>query len=145
MSNVNCPNCGATLSLAVAGDPAPVVQPPVERPPVAATSYPVSKLVAADKMYLWKMEQAYRVALKSLPGSHQLFWEVLTDNFGHRWSDGVPQPAGTVNSPALNQAINLAINAGASDAALPSFLVSAYNGPLRAIYANLVAAKLAGK
>jgi hypothetical protein len=113
----------------------------------AAISYPVSRLTAADRLYLYTVEirNIYKMALRDLPGSHQVFWDVLTDNFGKRWSDADPQPPGTTNNAALHLAINTAINTAATDPALRAFDFNGYAGPLRAIVAALIDAKLAGR
>lgn len=142
----------ANLRAALAGGtPAPTPSPsPAPSPaptPAKQISYPVAKLTAADKVYLWRVEvlKVYALALKALPGSHQIFFDLLVDNLGHRWSDATPQPAGTTNSPFLKQQISQAINAGASDPTEPTFKIADYTGPLKEIMANLIEAKLAGK
>lgn len=135
-------------------DGASPAMPPAHTPPAPSggnpngpTAYPVDAVKLADAMYLYRMDLDYRLALGRIPGAHQVQFDILTNGAGKRWSDGVPQPAGTVNDPALKTAINRVINwAGADNAAATTrFDVDAYSGPLKAIYANIVAAKLAGK
>lgn len=136
--------------------PSPI-PPPVVPTPTIVTSYNYNKLrpyvtmtslpedVHADRMFLLKSEYFYRGALAKLPGAHQLFFDILCDPFGRFWSDAVPTPVGFVNNPAMKQAINWIINdTSYNGGPVNQFDLSKYNGPLKAIYDNLVAAKLNG-
>lgn len=123
---------------------------PVPAPPDSGggkTTFPAWRLGPDDKFYLYRMVGDYASALKSLPGTHELHYDVLTDAVGHRYSDAVPQPPGTTRDPSLKLAISRAINFAGSDHAAEVYRwnVSAYAGPLKEIVANLVAAKLAGR
>lgn len=131
------------LGQAPATTPPPATPPPVVSPPpatVTAISYPIALLDNADKNYLGYMMMTYRVDLRSLPGSHQLLEDMLVDSKGRNVTDFPP------NDP-LQYLINLIKNGVARGGPLfdPSFTVAGYTGPLKPIYKNLVAAKLAGK
>lgn len=132
--------------LPVGYDDGAVVTPtPTPTPtPDLRTTYPVSKLTREDKFYLYRMVMPYKSALKNIPGTHQIHFDVLTDNFGRGFSDGIPQPVGTVNDPILKTAINQAINyAGMTYAAeCMSWDINSYTGPLKEIVQNLINKKL---
>ena len=119
--------------------PPPVVEPPA---PVAATRYQASRITLADAMFLRKMTSPYSSVLRNLPGSHQLFFDVLTNNKGQTYWE---LPEGSAAQMDLKVAVNRWINDAAYAAEYPTFDVKTYTGPLKAIYDNIVAAKLAGK
>ena len=101
------------------------------------------KVGSEDNWFLTKMKQPYSVALKTIPGSHQVYFDILTDSRGRTYSDGQPQPVNTVNDAALKQQINVLINDGSYNC--PStFDPAKYTGFLKTIYDNLVKWKLAG-
>jgi hypothetical protein len=129
----------------VLGSAPVVVQPPVVQPPApvaVATTIRASSLTADDKMYIYKNISPYASALKSLPGSHQIFFDLLTDNSGKTYWQLVE---GSAAQAALKLQINTIINDTSYNLPWASFDVNAYKGPVRAILANLIAAKLAGK
>lgn len=116
------------------GDFASYLQPPaMPTPNGGAITYPVASLTDADKFFLYRMDYWYKGALAHIPGSHQLFRDMLVDGQGHTvWQ-------GANIEGAINQAINFG---GMDNAALAQqFDVKAYTGPLAQIYSNLVAAK----
>jgi len=121
--------------------PTPPTSDPVTPAPTVI-SFVADLVQLNDAMYLYKMQTAYASALKSLPGSHQVFFDMLTDRFGRTyWKlTGFAQQA-------LQVTINRLINWAGSDhsADLRTFDVNTYTGPLKQIYNNLVAAKLSGK
>lgn len=116
--------------LGVAPVPTPV---PVPVPTPTQSTYPVAKLTEADKVYLCLMQAPYRSALKSVPGSHQLFFDVLTDAQGRVWTEG---------NDALKLAINRVINEASGSTLLYSFNMSAYAGPLKAVVQNAISTRL---
>lgn len=116
-----------------------VTPPPVVTPPVTlATTYPIQNVTLQDAMYLYKMAYDYRQALKNLPGTHQVHYDILT-NGGKTWAEmtGLAQQNMQV---MINRVINLA---GSDNAAATSaFDAAHYTGSIVKIYNNLVASKL---
>ena len=139
--NFNCPNCNAPLSLTLATNPTPPTPTPKPIPtPPTATSYPISRLTDDDKRWLVRMAAAYSVALRTIPGAHQLLPDILTDGRGNTvWDLGGPQGGGAGMQTAINRIINSASAGG--DLYDSSYNPATYTGPLKAVYANLVASK----
>ena len=119
------------------------VTPPTSIPSAPTQlTYPVHEVTLPDAMFLYKMDYFYRQALKNLPGSHQIFFDILSNQFGKTYW----QLTGTAQQNmqvAVNQVINWAGSENA--AATQLFDTNKYTGPLKVIYNNLVTAKLAGK
>ena len=121
-----------------------VVVKPQTRP---SPTYPLSALlpdksivapdfppdVRDDRMFLARMEMAYRHDLQALPGAHQLYFDLLVDGNGKTYWD-----SGDNN---FRDKVNWVIS-DTQQLGPPSFNVAAYSGRLRAVYNDLVAAKL---
>lgn len=123
--------------------PAPAPTPTPVPPPPPATRYPVAKVDIHDALYLYKMTSPYRSALRMVPGSHQLFFDVLTDRNGKTyWQLLNADGSETSASMALKLSVNQWINGALASNEYPTFDVNAYAGPLKAIYPALVAEKL---
>lgn len=122
----------AALFAPTPGTP-PAQQPPGTPAPSVANTYPLARLSVDDKKWLLPMTAQYRQDLKAVPGSHQLFEDLLTDAHGKTvWQ-------GATIQTQINQVKN-DVSAGGSlyD---PGFDAKTYAGPLKAIYATLVASK----
>ena len=89
--------------------------------------------VGQDRMFLQRMEMQYRQDLRALPGAHQLYFDLLCDTFGKTyWENG---------DNGFRDKINWLIN-DTQQFGPPQWDLKSYNGVLRSIYDNLVAAKL---
>lgn len=132
-----------TLDTASGPSDPPIVPIPPTPVPTNTTVLATTVVIDSDdNFFLGKMIQPYIQALKSKPGAHQVFYDMLTDRVGRTYSDMVPQPKGTVKDPALKTLISQLINAASYDT--PSWWdVTKYTGRLLQVYNNLVAAKLA--
>lgn len=128
--------------------------PPVAKPPVVVKpqtrpgpTYPLSALlpdksiedadfpkdVRDDRMFLQRMDTQYRVDLQPVPGAHQLYFDLLADDRGQTFWQS--------NDKAFHSKVNWVIS-DTIQFGPPLFNLTAYRGRLRAIYDDLVAAKL---
>lgn len=132
----------AALQAANPAPPPPVGQPPSAPPPLPpAIGYEITRVTLDDALYLYKMSYDYATALRNLPGSHQLHYDILTLN-GKTWW----HMAGAAQADMQLRLSRVINEAGADNTALATqYDTSKYAGPLRNIYNNLVAAKLSGK
>jgi hypothetical protein len=128
---------GATTQPPTTGGDAP-------QPGAGPNSYLYSKVKVGtpDNFYLGKKVYDYRQDLKDLPGSQQVYFDILTNNYGKRYSDANPSPAGYYNDPSMKQHIDTLINDSSYNG--QNFDQSTYTGPLKAIYEQLVVDKKAG-
>src|SRR5580765_7599739 len=90
----------------------PPVEPPVG-PPVDTKNCVIYNSVAGngeDNYWLSKKITDYKVALRSLSGSQQLYFDILVDSRGRRYSDAQPTPPGYVKDPTMKNYISNLIN-----------------------------------
>ena len=117
--------------------------PPVTQPPAGnggARTFALSNLSVEDKKWLRIAMDQYRVALRNKPGAHQLCEDMLVDSRGFNVTDHAPNDA---LQARINQLKNEILAGGALyDPAYGVVQAAQYAGPLKQIYANLVAFKL---
>jgi hypothetical protein len=101
------------------------------------------KTSSDDNFYLGKKLYDYRQDLKSLPGSQQLYFDILTNSAGNRYSDANPTKPGYQKDQSMKQYIDKLINDASYNG--QQFDATKYTGNLVAVYNQLVADKLAGK
>jgi hypothetical protein len=132
---------GHQLGYEDAGVVVPPTTPPVVANSVLATSV---ALGSDDNYYIHRMLYLYSQVLKSLPGGHSLFFDILTNKDGKRYSDTINgiQPPGTVKDPVLKNWIDQLTNYASYNIPL-SWDVKNYQGRLIAVYDQLVKDKLA--
>ena len=116
-------------------------------PPVAGSgpnSYLYSKVKAGtpDNFWLGKKLYDYRQDLASLPGSHQLYYDILVNNYGKRYTDANPAPTGYYKDDAMKKHIDTLINDASYNG--QNFDMASYTGPLIPIYEQLVVDMKAG-
>ena len=130
----------------------PPVEPPITEPPTGgapapgagpnSVKYDTVKTGSDENFWLGKMQAQYKQDLKTLPGSQQLYFDILTNAYGKRYSDAVPSPAGYVKDDKMKLHINTLINDASYNG--QHFDVASYSGRLEPIYAQLVVDKKAG-
>jgi hypothetical protein len=130
-------------------DDGAATQPPATggdapQPGAGPNSYLYTKVKSGspDNFYLGKKLYDYRQDLASLPGSHQLHFDILVNNYGKRYSDANPCPAGYYKDDSMKDYINTLINDASYNG--QDYDVADYTGPLIAIYDQLVVDKKAG-
>jgi hypothetical protein len=126
------------------GATTPPVEPPVG-PPVETRNSVIYNSVAAnsvDNYWLGKKLVDYRTQLRSLPGSQQLYFDILVDGRGRRYSDAQPAPPGYVKDPTMKNYISNLINTASFYG--QKYDPATYTGRLIPIYDELVKDKLAG-
>jgi len=125
------------------GQTTPPVEPPKPQP--GGKNSVLYNSVAGnseDNYWLSKKLMDYKTALRSLSGSQQLYFDILVDSRGRRYSDAQPTPPGYVKDPTMKNYISNLINTASYYGA--GYDPKQYTGRLIPIYDQLVADKLAG-
>jgi hypothetical protein len=114
------------------------------QPGAGPNSYLYSKVKtsSADNYWLGKKLYDYGQELKSVPGAHQLYFDILVNNYGKRYSDATPPPPGYYKDDSMKTYINNLINDASYNG--QDYEVGDYTGPLIAIYDQLVVDVKAG-
>ena len=97
---------------------------------------------SADNYWINKNLQRYRSDLEELPGSHQLYYDILVNAYGKRYSDAVPSPTGYAKDDKMKLHISNLINYASYHG--QGYDPATYTGPLLAIYDQLVVDMKAG-
>jgi hypothetical protein len=95
-----------------------------------------------DNYWINKKLGDYRSDLSSLPGSHQLYYDILVNAYGKRYSDAVPSPPGYAKDDKMKLHISNLINYASYNGG--GYDPATYTGRLIPIYDQLVVDKKAG-
>jgi len=130
---------------------APPVEPPVEPPSTGSpapgagpnsVTYTTVQNASEDNYWINKKLGDYRNDLSSLSGSQQLYYDILTNAYGKRYSDAVPSKPGYVKDDKMKLHISNLINYASYNGG--AYDPKTYTGRLIPIYDQLVVDKKAG-